>query len=239
MKRIFSALINMILPPRCINCGTILSEKNGLCGQCFNKIHFISEPLCHRCGRPLDENNAHQSCCGECLRQKKPLISIKRAVFIYDENSKKMILDFKFYDKTSSAETLAHMLSGAGRDIWAHSPDLLIPVPLHRSRLIKRRYNQSALLAKYLSKITQIPTDYASLIRQENTIPQAQLSQKQRKQNLKHAFSVKNPQKIKGKSVVLIDDVSTTGSTLSECARALKKAGVKDIYALTLGYTEL
>lgn len=240
MKNPFSTLINIILPPRCINCGTLLSEKNGLCSECFNNIHFISEPLCNRCGCPLPTAQIGQKMlCAECLQKKKPLITMKRAAFIYDDSSKKLILDFKFYDKTSSAEAIAQIMHGAGRDIWSLTPNVLIPVPLHRLRLLKRRYNQSALLAHHLSKLTGIPTDCTSLIRQENTIPQVLLNQQQRMHNLKHAFAVKNPQKIAGKSVVLIDDVSTTGSTLEECARTLKKAGAAKIYALTAGHTEL
>lgn len=172
------------------------------------------------------------------MKEKKPLFKMKRSAFIYDDHSKKLITDFKFHDKTVSAETLANLLYSAGRDIWKESPDLLIAVPMHRVRLLKRRYNQAALLVNYLAKQTHIPADHFSLIRAKNTIPQVQLSGTARRNNLKQAFVVKAPHHIKNKSIVLIDDVETTGSTLKECAKALKQAGATEIYAVTLARTE-
>lgn len=239
---VFMLFINAILPPRCIKCGKILSEHNGLCSDCFQKINFISEPFCSRCGRPF-YNETHLTAgkkhlCGECLKKKRPLFAIQRSTFIYDDESKNLILDFKFHDKTVSAETLANMLYSSGRDIWKEKPDLLIATPIHRLRLIKRRYNQASLLVKYLSRKTGIAANHVSLIRHENTIPQVQLSGTARRNNLKSAFSVVHNELVKGKSVVLVDDVETTGSTLNECAKVLKKAGVKKIYSLTLARTE-
>jgi ComF family protein len=163
---------------------------------------------------------------------------MQRSAFVYDENSKKLVIDFKFHDKTSSAEVLANMLFVAGKDIWAENPDYLIPVPLHRRRLHSRRYNQSALLCKYLSKKVLVEVDYFSLERVLNTVPQVSLSGTRRKNNLKNAFALNSAEKFKGKSVVLIDDVKTTGSTLRECALVLRKAGVKNIYTLTLAQTD-
>ena len=156
----------------------------------------------------------------------------------YDENSKDLIIDFKFHDKTVSAEVLANMLFVAGKDIWSENPDYLIPVPLHKKRLHSRRYNQAALLCKYLSKKTMIETDYFSLQRVQNTVPQVSLTGIKRQNNLKKAFALKNTEKFKGKSVVIVDDVKTTGSTLNECAKVFRKAGVKYIYSLTLAQTD-
>lgn len=238
-----NALINLILPLRCIKCGKILNEHNGLCSDCFNQIQFISAPYCARCGRPfLNESglkSGKKQLCGQCLKQKRPLFTLQRSAFVYNDESKNIILDFKFRDKTASAETLANLLFTAGHDIWEEKPDLLIPVPLHRMRLLHRRYNQSALLVKYLAQKSGIAADYMSLIRRQNTIPQVQLSGNARRHNLKKAFAVRFPQNLKGKNVVLIDDVETTGSTLNECAHVLKKAGVRKIYALTLARTEI
>ena len=240
--KVLEFLINLILPPRCIKCGEVLSERNGLCPKCFAKIDFISEPYCYCCGHPFNESTnvkfAAKQICGNCLKEKKPLFKMQRSAFVYDENSKDLIIDFKFHDKTSSAEVLANMLFVAGKDIWNENPDYLIPVPLHKKRLLKRRYNQSALLCKFLSLKTMVPSDYFSLERVINTVPQVSLSGAKRKNNLKKAFALKNPEKFKNKSVVLVDDVKTTCSTLKECAFILKKAGVKNIYSLTLAQTE-
>lgn len=239
---ILRLILNLILPPRCIKCGKILNERNGLCPECFGKIDFISEPYCYRCGHPFPPDSSvkynTKQICGNCARETKSLFKMQRSAFIYDENSKNLILDFKFHDKTVSAEVLANMLFVAGKDIWAENPDFLLPVPLHKKRLRTRRYNQSALLCKYLSRKTLLPVDYFSLIRPLNTVPQVMLTGKQRQNNLKNAFSLQNPEKFKAKSVVLVDDVKTTGSTLKECAKVLKKAGVKHIYTLTLAQTE-
>ena len=239
---VWSAIVNLLLPPRCIKCGKVLQEQNGLCADCFNKINFISEPLCYQCGRPFESSSRvkykTKQYCGECLRHKKHLFTLQRSAFIYDNESKDIVLDLKFRDKTSSAKVLANMLYAAGRDIWRQKPDLIIPVPIHYFRMLKRRYNQSALLVKYLSLRSEVAADYISLIRHENTIPQVELSGAARRKNLKTAFMVKYPQNVEGKKIVLIDDVTTTGSTLNECAKVLLRAGAKEVYSITLARTE-
>lgn len=239
---ILTLLTNLILPPRCIKCGKILAEYNGLCPECFSKINFVGKPYCYRCGHQFenisDYNPDKRYICGQCAKEKKQHFVMQRSAFIYDDNSKQLVIDFKFHDKTSSAEVLANMLFVAGKDIWPENPDYLIPVPLHRDRLRARRYNQSALLCKYLSKKTLIPCDYFSLTRDINTVPQVSLTGTKRMNNLKKAFGLKNPEKFIGKNIVLVDDVKTTGSTLKECAKVLQKAGVKNIYTLTLAQTD-
>ena len=235
-------IINLLLPPRCIKCGKILSSRNRLCAECFNKIGFISAPMCYCCGRPftgtVGVKFAAKQLCGECLKQQKYLFKFKRSAFIYDDESKNLILDLKFRDKTAHASALADFLYAAGTDIWKEEPNLLMPVPIHRWRLLSRRYNQCALLAHPLAQKTNIPVDCRSLVRLQNTIPQVKLSGNARRSNLKHAFAVKYPQNINGKKIVLIDDVSTTGSTLNECAKVLRKAGATEVYALTLARTD-
>lgn len=235
---LWQKLLNLLLPPRCIKCGTLLSEKNGLCPECFSAINFISAPYCYKCGRPFSKETnlkfAAKQYCGACLQKKRFLFDLQRSAFVYNESSKNLILDFKFRDKTLSAQTLANMLFTAGADIWKEKPEMIVPVPIHWRRLLNRRYNQSALLVKYLSAKTGINADYYSLIRQRHTVPQVQLKGKARRKNLKQAFSVKYPDNIKNKKIVLIDDVETTGSTLNECAKVLHKAGAKAVYSITL-----
>ncbi|MBR1756510.1 MAG: ComF family protein [Alphaproteobacteria bacterium] len=241
MNLLLKYFINTILPPRCIRCGKILSERNGLCADCFQKINFVAEPYCARCGVPFvsqsEQYNSIGQLCGACLHEKRPVFALRRFAFVYDDEAKNLVLGFKFLDKTNYAEVLANMLRRAGADIWQQQPDLLIPVPIHRRRLLERKYNQSALLARELAKQTGITAEYSALQRVRHTVPQVQLSGQARRHNLKHAFDVKSVQKIKGKKVVLIDDVETTGATLNECAKALKKAGASKIYALTLART--
>ena len=239
MKSFLKHLLNIILPPRCICCGEILSQENGLCPKCFSAIHFISKPYCAICGAPLENPiDEKDVVCAKCLKEKRHTFSLQRSAFIYDENSKNMLIDLKFHDKTSYATVLAQFLYKAAADILKEKPDVIIPVPLHYMRLLKRKYNQSGLLARELSKLCNIKVDDFSLKRCRNTIPQVKFSGKARIKNIRGAFFVKKPQNIKNKKILLIDDVMTTGSTLKECAIALKKAGAAKIYALTVARTE-
>lgn len=232
---ILSNIINTFLPPRCIKCGCILSHDGGLCPECFNQINFISSPYCSKCGNPFVSGNVSKNLlCPACLKNHKTPFRLSRSAVHYDEASKPLLLSFKFMDKTDNADILAKWLNIAGLDIWKEGADIIIPIPLHYTRLIKRRYNQSGLLAKELGKITGLKVDYTSVIRHKKTRPQVEFSGRERIKNVKGVFSVKHPEKIKGKRIVLIDDVMTTGSTMKECAMALRKAGAKSVDALTV-----
>ena len=235
MNGLLSQIIKIFLPPRCIKCGAILSDDDGLCSECFNQLNFITAPYCYKCGHPFEQAaSTKKMLCASCAKKNKTPFRLNRSALCYDDISKDLILALKFMDKTENAKTLAKWLNMAGYDIWQEGVDVLVPVPLHYKRLIKRRYNQSALLVKELSKLTGIEADYTSLIKHKSTKPQVQFSGHERVKNVRGAFSVKHIEKIKGKRVVLIDDVMTTGSTLKECALALKSAGAKSVDTLTV-----
>lgn len=172
--------------------------------------------------------------CPQCLQEQKSPFRYSRSALIYDEESKPLILGLKFYDKTENAGYLSKLLYQSGKDIWASGVDVLIPVPLHYTRLIKRRYNQASLLAQKLSHLIGIEVDNRSLVRYRKTKPQVEFSGKARLKNVKGAFRVIHPEKIVGKKIVLIDDVMTTGSTLKECALVLLQAGAKSVDTLTV-----
>lgn len=234
MKKILQKIIEIFLPPRCIKCGAILAQ-DGLCAECYNELNFISAPYCHKCGHPFEtQNTGKKMLCATCSKKKKTPFRYNRSALCYDEASKNLILALKFMDKTENAKVLAKWLNIAGKDIWEEGVDILVPIPLHYTRLVKRKYNQSALLAKELSKLCHVPVDYTSVIKHKATKPQVAFSGKERIQNVKGVFSVKHQDKIKGKRVVLIDDVMTTGSTLKECALAIKAAGAKSVDTLTV-----
>lgn len=234
MKEILQKIIEIFLPPRCIKCGAILAQ-DGLCAECYNELNFISAPYCHKCGHPFEaQNTGKKMLCATCSKKKKTPFRYNRSALCYDEASKNLILALKFMDKTENAKVLAKWLNIAGKDIWQEGVDILVPIPLHYTRLVKRKYNQSALLAKELSKLCHIPVNYTSVIKHKATKPQVAFSGKERIQNVKGVFSVKHQDKIKGKRVVLIDDVMTTGSTLKECALAIKAAGAKSVDTLTV-----
>lgn len=233
---IWKCILNFLLPPRCIYCGQILEDADGICAECFNQMTFISAPYYSRCGLPFTKTTGLKSkmLCPNCLKEKKPLFRYIRNAVKYDDFSKTSILAFKFMDKTENACVFAKWLKFAGKDIFDEGVDLIIPVPLHYLRLFKRKYNQSALLSKELSKLTGVETDFFSLKKIRHTKPQVSFSGKARVKNVKNAFTVKNNQNIIGKRIVLIDDVMTTGSTLTECAKSLLAAGAKSVDALTI-----
>ncbi len=232
---VWSEILNFILPPRCISCGRVVSTQNGLCAECFSKIDFISSPYCQHCGRPLGIGTAEKGMlCPQCLKRQKQVFRMTRSAFKYNDNSKHLILAFKFYDKTENASVLAKMMFRAGHDIFAAGVDVIIPVPLHYTRLLKRKYNQSALLANELKKLSKIPVCTGELIKYRYTRPQVEFSGKERVKNVKAAFKVRHPERIKGKRIVLVDDVMTTGSTLKECALVLKQAGAETVDTLTV-----
>lgn len=231
-------IVDFILPPRCALCGRVLKADKGICDDCISQIEFLKSPVCYHCGQPLGGGSdvvAHSHLlCGECIKPRKRIFRLSRSAFAYDDFSKKLILDFKFRDHTELAELLAKILYVAGKDIFDKGVDVIIPVPLHFTRLIGRKYNQSALLAKELGKLTHIKVDNLGLKKIRKTKPQVECDRHQRLHNLKDAFVARHASTLKGKRVLLIDDVMTTGSTLKECALSLRKAQVKSVDCLTL-----
>lgn len=172
--------------------------------------------------------------CAPCLTH-PPIYTQARSALVYDSVSKKLLLPFKHGDATYLAPALGKQMALVSYEIL-NKTDCLTPVPLHWKRLFKRRYNQAALLAQHLEKFSQGSLILDLLNRSKNTQPQGHLSKKQREENVHKVFSV-NPKYatlLKGKSVTLVDDVLTSGATLNACSKALRRAGVKDVYALTL-----
>ena len=202
--------------------------------MCWQDIHFITEPFCYKCGLPFSFALGAGALCGECLK-KSPAYTQARSVFRYEENSKSQVLAFKYYDKTQLAPVFGTWLARAGAD-FVPKAEAIIPVPLHYWRLLKGRYNQAALLADALAKRIHVPVLPDTLERQHATPTQAGLTRRQREENMQGVFTVppKKRGALKGKSVILVDDVMTTGATLNACASALNDAGVVDVYALTL-----
>ena len=241
MITILSQILKAFLPPRCIKCGKVLEDRDGLCDDCFKQTTFIFPPFCKKCGRPFYDEPADKNnlLCGHCTTNKKQIFRLARSCMEYDDSSSPLILSFKFFDRTEYKKVFAQWLQLSGTDIFNAGVDLIIPIPLHYTRLVKRRYNQSALLAKELSKLTHIKVDMTSVVRHRRTKPQVKLQGRARVENVKDAFSIKHIDRIKGKRIVLIDDVQTTGSTLKECAKSLLKSGATSVDYLTLSRVDL
>lgn len=222
-----SLALEFLFPPVCLLCGSTKVCRKGcfICKECLDSISFISHPVCTRCGKPFLTETTRDHVCGNCLTQKYSF-NVVRALGRYEGALEKIIHNFKYKQKFSMIHILRFLLDHiSNHDIIFSSYDLLIPVPLHRSRLRRRGFNQSVLLGNILKEKYRLPLGTTILRRAVPTLPQVSLPVQARKVNMQNAFTVKKPQSVKGKSILLLDDVYTTGATINECARALKKSG--------------
>lgn len=229
-----------ILPPRCPVSGRIVAAAGDLSPEAWGQLTFIAPPFCRCCGFPFpvaqtaDQPLSEDFLCGDCLETPK-LYRFCRSSLAYDEASRSLVLAFKHGDQTLLAKFLAGLLARSGADIL-EGADLLIPVPLHWRRLVSRRYNQSALLARHLSRLSAVPVESRALIRTRATPSQGHKSARERRSNVADAFAVapKLAHRLSGKSVVLIDDVLTTGATVDACCSSLLAAGARSVDVLTV-----
>lgn len=231
----FAKLLNIVLPPICGICKEFVNEENTLCPTCFKQMNFITKPYCKICGRPFEFAVSDDCVCSQCLME-QPLFSKARSVLVYNDASKKLILPFKNGDRLDLAPLLAKMMQRSATDM-INETDIIIPVPLHRWRLFKRKYNQSAILAQKLAKIFCKEYSPDALKRIRASPSQGHLTAKERRKNVVNAFHVKRPEKVYQKSVLLIDDVLTTGATANECAKVLLKSGASQVFLLTIAST--
>ena len=227
-------VVNALLPPRCLGCHAAVAQHGQLCAECWRALDFIEGPQCGGCGLPFEFDLGAGALCGGCARA-RPVYAGARAVLRYDDHSRDLILGFKHADRTELAPTLAGWMARAGAALIEHA-DIIAPVPLHRLRLLRRRYNQAALLANAVADIGEVAALPDLLIRRRATPSQAGLSPAGRLANVSGAFAV-NParrDRARGQRVVLIDDVMTTGATVASCARTLLRAGIAEVSVLTL-----
>jgi ComF family protein len=220
-----------LFPERCFGCGKVMGLSRGLCPECHGKAGFISEPSCAYCGEPLEFSPLKRPVCRRCMKS-RPAFARNVSVMRYGDIAREIILPLKHADKTYIAKWMAELMFARGRALL-EACDIIVPVPLHRMRLLRRFYNQSALIAGFLSKMGGRPAIFNNLVRVRNSQSQGHLGFKARKRNVLGAFRVKSPAALIGKRVLLIDDVITSGATLSECARVLKSSGAKRVSCLS------
>ena len=211
--------LDFALPPRCAGCGTTVSEVHSFCPDCWKKMEFLGHSGCATCGMPLEATE--QKTCAACLAR-PPRIARTRAAVAYDELSRSLAIRLKYCRKVAIARTMARYMAPLVAD---GDNRLLIPVPLHRTRLWQRGFNQSALVARELSRRLGIAADPLALRRIRRTPPLKGMSPLQRRRTVAGAFRVRDRGAVAGKTVILVDDVLTTGSTADACARTLKRAG--------------
>jgi ComF family protein len=212
------------------------------CSDCLKAFATIQSPICSCCGAPFKSSQDQNHFCGECIARPKKF-RMARAAMVFDQKLMTVIHRFKYAAKTQLARPLGGlMLSGFMRHWEGEKVDLILPVPLHPQKFRKRGFNQSYLLIRSWNAVADpvhiilpdIPVHTNVLIRTRATVPQTGLGRRQRLKNVKGVFSLRFPEKIYGKKVLVVDDVYTTGATVNECARTLLKFGAERVDALTL-----
>jgi ComF family protein len=219
-------------------CSIRVAEDGHFCSRCWADLSLINDPCCKTCGLPFDYEVDEDMQCGGCLH-KPPAFDQARSIFQYEAKGRALILALK-NNRSFVGFSAISKLMVASHAKFDHV-DLIVPVPLHPLRLLKRRFNQSSLIADAYALILmrnnkEAYVDNTLIKRTKNTISQGKLNKEKRYQNVRKAFEVmpNSAAKIDGKTILLIDDVYTTGATLNACATTLKAAGAKKVYALTL-----
>ncbi len=234
LRPVSKQALNILLPPQCPISGDPVSEAGEISGAGWQAMQFIESPFCDGCAIPFSVDHGDDIKCAHCLADAQRF-QTARASIVYDDISHPLIVGFKHGDRTELAPMFAKWMVRAGRDLLR--PDvLLMPVPLHHKRLRARRFNQSALLTKEIAALTGHDYCLDGVERHRPTPPQQKLSSEGRKRNVAGAFRVDEEKQalFKGKHVILIDDVLTTGATISACCGPLLAAGASQVDALVL-----
>jgi ComF family protein len=238
MGQALDSVLNIVYPENCFICAAPVSRRQdcGLCSSCWNKILAlkIGRPRCPSCGLPLNTTNAEsENLCGRCIIQ-LPAYSGARSFGHYEAEMSRMVQELKFYGRKKLATLLSPLMVSVFYECWRRdSFDLIVPIPLHPKRKRERGYNQSELLARAIAAQTAITVNNRALIRIRSTLPQIGLSDSQRFENVRKAFKCSDAGKISGKRILLIDDVMTTGATVSSAAQTLMEAGCFRVSVLT------
>jgi len=228
IKKIDKFILDLLYPSRCPICDDVVERETGICSICRKKLPYIIEPVCKKCGKPLaDERREY---CHDC-EKKKPVFFQGKALWVYDDKVKASIYRFKYQNRREYARVYAEGIAkryGA----WIHRSgiEVIVPIPLHKSKRRIRGYNQAEVLAKELGELLGLPVCPKYLRREKNTSPQKELSTAERKNNLKNAFK-SSKSVVQLKYILVVDDIYTTGNTLDAAAAALYEAGAQKVYA--------
>jgi ComF family protein len=226
--------LDLVFPPACISCRQAIEAHGALCPSCWSQVRFIEKPYCDRLGTPFAADLGAEGLLSPEAIAHPPVYARARAVARFEEGPvRHLIHRLKYGDRLELALPLGRQMARAGHELLAKA-DLLVPIPLHRHRLLWRRFNQANALAEVISKASNLPNDPFVLKRTKATPSQVGLTRAQRAENMHGAFAVPEAEKIKieGRALVLIDDVLTSGATLNAAARVLLRAGAARVDAL-------
>ena len=233
-RRAGGALLDVLLPPHCLTCDSPVTAPGQFCPACFTRTSFVTAPLCGCCGVPFEAagQGGLDAVCEGC-RAHPPPWGAARAALRYDDQARRLLMPFKYGDRIEVARALAPFMARAGAGLLRQA-DLLVPVPLHRRRLLSRRYNQAALLAQALSRVSGRPAVLDGLRRVRPTATLGGRSGAQRRAELAGAFQVRPSRaaRLDGARVLLVDDVLTSGATAEACTQALLDAGATRVDVL-------
>lgn len=227
-------LLNLLFPRRCPVCGEIVEpygEK--ICPECVRALSPVREPCCKKCGKEISDRQGEY--CPDCMRRPKTFDS-GASLLNYNETTRWSMASIKYKDRREYLDFYAQAMNiRFAKRVRVWGVEALVPVPIHSSRRRERGFNQAEELAERLSDYWGLPVDTKLLVRKKKTLPQRDLGPSQRLKNLQEAFALHPSVSDKiPKSVIIIDDIYTTGSTVEACSRILKKAGVKRIYFLAI-----
>lgn len=241
----FDWVVDWLYPPRCRACGGRIHGRDAayFCASCCKNIQLVSHPLCKVCGRPFPDASGEDHICGVCLAR-PPHFASARAWACYpreeleEQPLRQVVQKFKYGRKVSLGKPLGQLMAlGCQEFLGECQVDLIIPVPLHPKRLRWRGFNQSVLLARQIRHAYNIPMDPFVLQRIKETPAQTQLTEEERRRNVRAAFAFRPEKSIEDRNILLVDDVYTSGATVNECSRTLKKHGAGDVYVVTLART--
>ncbi len=222
--------LDYALPPRCPGCGVVVQADHGFCLSCWTSMRFLGDPCCARCGLPFDHDRGADALCGPCIADPPPFDSA-RAVLAYGDVARTVALRLKYGRRIGLARLIAtHM----ARHVPAEHREamMIVPVPLHHWRLWWRGFNQSALIADHLARLTGIALDKQILLRTRRTRPLRGMHPGERARAVKGAFALADGTEIKGRAILLIDDVHTSGATAAACTRTLRRGGAASVHLL-------
>jgi ComF family protein len=215
------------LPPRCPGCGTPVGEDHRFCAACWSTLEFLGPPWCAGCNAPFAFDRGPDALCGACLDRRPVSVGVRAAV-AYGDVARRVALRLKYAGRTGFATAAARMMVR----LVPEDAAMLVPVPLHRWRLWSRGYNQAGLIAAALARLSGVPAVHDALLRRRATATLRGLSGRERRRVVRAAFEVPDPGKVRGRAVLLIDDVLASGATAEACTRALLAAGATSVTIL-------